>query len=182
MRRANEWILLIGLGAGALARAGAETLDPAGAIAVEQQGNALAQALLREDFATVAATACSPVLARTGGALALARQIEVSFKVMKQQGRQLLQMQFDPASAVFDSAQTRFALIPYRSVVQVSEGRVTLASYYLAVQNKGADAWCFIDTAALTAASLRELFPGAPADLQLPAQAHAIVQRDGSNN
>jgi len=68
------------------------------------------------------------------------------------------------------------------SVVQVSEGRVTLASYYLAVQNKGADAWCFIDTAALTAASLRELFPGAPADLQLPAQAHAIVQRDGSNN
>ena len=112
MRRANEWILLIGLGAGALARAGAETLDPAGAIAVEQQGNALAQALLREDFATVAATACSPVLARTGGALALARQIEVSFKVMKQQGRQLLQMQFDPASAVFDSVKCWGTSIP----------------------------------------------------------------------
>jgi len=65
--------------------------------------------------------------------------------------------------------------------VQVHDGRVILASFYLAVQNKGADGWCFIDTAALTAASLRELFPGAPADLQLPAQAQAIVQRDGSN-
>ena len=151
------------------------------AAAVQQQGNALAAALLHEDYATIAATMCTPVLARVGGAEALARQIEVSFKVMQQQGRQLVQMQFDAASALFDAAQTRFALVPYRSVVRVRNGHVSLASYYLGVQNKGADAWCFIDTAALTADSLHELFPGAPVDLKLPEQAQAIVQRDVPN-
>jgi hypothetical protein len=142
-------------GAGTLAYAQTSTTDTVATISVQQQGNALAAALLREDFTAVAATACSPVLARVGGALALARQIEVSFKVMQQQGRQLVQMQFDAASALFDGAQTRFALVPYRSVVRVRNGHVSLASYYLGVQNKGADAWCFIDTAALTADSLR---------------------------
>lgn len=148
------------------------------AAAVQQQGNALAAALLHEDYATVAATMCSPVLARVGGAEALARQIEVSFKIMQLQGRQLTQMQFGAASAIVDGAETRFALVPYRSVVRVRDGRVSIESYYLGVQNKGADGWCFIDTAALTPASLRDLFPGAPPALQLPPPAHAIVERD----
>lgn len=144
----------------------------------QQQGNALAAALLGEDFATVAASACSPVLARVGGALALARQIEVSYRVMRQQGRQLVQMQFGAATSVVDGGATRFALLPYRSVVRVRDGRVSIESYFLGVQDKDADAWCFIDTAALTAQSLRELFPGAPAALQLPPPAQAVIERD----
>ena len=121
---------------------GAPGADDAASIA-RRQGDALAAALLREDYATVAATACSPVLARVGGALALARQIEVGFKVMQQQGRRLLDMRFGAVSALFDGAATRFALLPYRSVVRVKEGRLSLDSYYLGVQDKDADAWCF---------------------------------------
>jgi hypothetical protein len=142
------------------------------------QGNALAAALLNEDYATVAASACSPVLARVGGALALARQIEVGFKVMQQQGRQLLDMRFGAVSAMFDSAATRFALLPYRSVVRVRDGRLSLDSYYLGVQDKDADAWCFIDTAALTAESLRDMYPGAPEQLKLPELKQPTFERD----
>src|SRR5215831_15243445 len=111
------------------------------AMVVQHQGNALAAALLREDYDAVAATACSPVLARVGGALALARQIEVGFKVMQQQGRRLLEMRFGAVSAIFDGATTRFALVPYRSVVRVREGRLSLESWYLGVQDKDADSW-----------------------------------------
>ena len=167
------------LAAAALAVAGtaawAQSADPA---AVQQQGNAFAAALLREDYAAVAAHTCSPVLARVGGAAALARKIEVSFKVMQRQGRELLQMQFGRPNAVYDGAVTRFALVPYRSVVRIADGRVVLDSFYLAVQNTGADDWCFIDSAALTPASLRELFPGAPAALRLPPLAPAVVEHE----
>jgi hypothetical protein len=131
----------------------------------------MAAALLREDYLSVAATACSPVLARVGGVLALARQIEVGFKVMQQQGRRLVDMRFGPVDAVVDGAATRFALIPYRSVVMVRDGRLSLESFYLGVQNVDGDAWCFIDTAALNPAILHELFPGAPAALILPVPA-----------
>jgi len=153
--------------------------DVAGDIAriARQQGNELAAALLREDYARVAATACSPVLARVGGAVALARQIEVGFKVMQQQGRKLMAMQFGPASAVYDGAATRFALVPYRSVVRVRGGRLSIQSYYLGVQDKDADNWCFIDTAALTPVILREMYPGAPADLALPAPSRPVLER-----
>jgi len=161
------------------ARAVAWAQSPATAAQdVQQQGNAFAAALLREDYVTVAASTCSPVLARVGGAAALARQIEVSFKVMQRQGRELLQMQFGPASALFDGAVTRFALVPYRSVVRIDGGRVALESFYLAVQNTGADAWCFVDTAALTPASLHELFPGAPQALRLPPLAPAVIEHE----
>ncbi|HSE11027.1 MAG TPA: hypothetical protein VLB69_00205, partial [Rudaea sp.] len=85
------------------------------------------------------------------------------------------------ASAIFDGAQTRFALVPYRSVVRVRDGRVSLESYYLGVRNKDAAAWCFIDTAALTDDMLHELYPGAPADLQLPPQAQAVIARDDTH-
>jgi hypothetical protein len=180
MRSAIERGLLVALIGLPAAAASAQDAAAAEAASIARiQGNALAAALLREDYATVAATACSPVLARVGGALALARQIEVGFKVMQQQGRQLLDMQFGAVSAVFDGAATRFALLPYRSVVRVKEGRLSLDSYYLGVQNKDADAWCFIDTAALTADSLREMFPGAPDQLKLPAPAQPILERDG---
>ena len=145
------------------------------------QGNDLAAALLREDYATIAATACSPVLARVGGALALARQIEVGFKVMRQQGRQLLEMRFGAVSAMFEGAATRFALLPYRSVVQVKNGRLSLDAFYLGVQNKDADTWCFIDTAALTPSSLREMFPGAPPQLTLPPPAQPVLQQEGGD-
>jgi hypothetical protein len=148
------------------------------ALEARQQGNAMAAALLREDYATVAATACSPVLARVGGALALARQIEVGFGVMQQQGRKLLEMQFGMASAIFDGDATRFALVPYRSVVRVREGRLSVDSYYLGVQDKDADAWCFIDIAALTPDSLRQMYPGAPAGLKLPAPATPVLVPD----
>ena len=141
--------------------------DPA--LSAQQQGNAMAAALLREDYLSVAATACSPVLARVGGVRSLARQIEVGFKVMQQQGRQLVDMRFGPAEALFDAASTRFALVPYRSVVMVRGGRLSVESFYLGVQNKDADAWCFIDVEALTPATLRDMFPGAPAALALPA-------------
>jgi len=143
------------------------------------QGNALAAALLREDYATVAATACSPVLARVGGALALARQIEVGFKVMRQQGRQLLEMRFGAVSTMFEGAATRFALLPYRSVVQVKDGRLSLDAFYLGVQNNDSDSWCFIDTAALTPGSLREMYPGAPERLTLPVPAQPVLEREG---
>ena len=145
----------------------------------QHQGNELAAALLREDYASVAATACSPVLARVGGALALARQIEVGFKVMQQQGRKLLAMQFGAASAIYDGATTRFALVPYRSVVSVHDGRLSIDSYYLGVQDKDADAWCFIDTAALTPDILHDMFPGAPADLTLPRRTAPVFERIG---
>ncbi|HSE12488.1 MAG TPA: hypothetical protein VLB69_07630, partial [Rudaea sp.] len=108
--------------------------DEAAMAEAQAQGNKLAAALLHADYAAVAATACSPVLARVGGAAALARRIEVGFKVMQQQGRQLEQMRFGIASAIFDGAQTRFALVPYRSVVRVRHGRVSLESYYLGVR------------------------------------------------
>jgi hypothetical protein len=157
------------------------TSGEAATAAAQAQGNALAAAMLREDYAAVAATACSPVLARVGGADALARLLEVSFKVMQQQGRQLEAMQFGVAGAILDAGQTRFALIPYRSVVRVRDGRVSLESWYLGVQNKGADAWCFIDTAALNQAILRDLYPGAPAALQLPPPAQAVITRDGTH-
>ena len=81
---------------------------------------------------------------------------------MQQQGRQLLDMRFGAVSAMFDAAATRFALLPYRSIVRVREGRLSLDSYYLGVQDKDADAWCFIDTAALTAESLRDMYPAPP--------------------
>lgn len=149
------------------------------AAAARSQGNDLAAALLREDYATIAATACSPVLARVGGALALARQIEVGFKVMRQQGRQLLEMRFGVVSAMFEGAATRFALLPYRSVVQVKDGRLSLDSFYLGVQNKDADSWCFVDTAALTPSSLRDMFPGAPRELMLPVPGQPVLEREG---
>jgi len=170
--------MLAGFVAVALAQSAAN--DPGVAAGVQHQGNALAAALLNEDFAGVAATACSPVLARVGGGKALARQIEVSFKVMQQQGRRLVAMDFRPPSTVFETAETRFALVPYSSVVQVNADRVELDSYYLGVQNKGADRWCFIDTAALTAANLREFFPGAPPALKLPPLGDAVVERGGT--
>lgn len=170
-------LLAAALLAGSHALARAQSPDAA-AVAVQQQGNAFAAALLREDYGAVAASTCSPVLARVGGVAALARQIEVSFKVMQRQGRELLRMHFDAPSAVFDGAVTRFALVPYRSVVRVDGGRVALESYYLAAQNKGADDWCFVDTAALTPASLRELFPGAPPGLHLPPLAPAVLEHD----
>ncbi len=168
---------LIGLPAATAAAQDAAPVDAA--VIARNQGNELAAALLREDYAAVAASACSPVLARVGGALALARQIEVGFKVMQQQGRQLLDMRFGAVSAVFDGATTRFALLPYRSVVRVKDGRLSLDSFYLGVQNKDADAWCFIDTAALTPNSLHEMFPGAPERLTLPASAQPVLERDG---
>lgn len=160
----------------ALARA--TTSDEAAAAAAQEQGNALAAAMLGEDYAAVAATACSPVLARVGGAAALARLLEVGFKVMRQQGRQLEAMQFGAAAAIFDSSQTRFALVPYRSVVRVRDGRLVLESWYLGVQNKDADGWCFIDTAALTDVMLHEMYPGAPPQLRLPPQAQPVVTHD----
>jgi hypothetical protein len=147
-------------------------------VTAQEQGNALAAAMLREDYAAVAATACSPVLARVGGGAALARLLEVSFKIMQQQGRQLEAMHFEVASVILDASQTRFALVPYRSVVRVHDGRVSLESWYLGVQNKGADAWCFIDTASLTGSILKELYPGAPAELRLPAPAQAVITHD----
>lgn len=137
--------------------------------------------MLREDYAAVAATACSPVLARVDGGAALARLLEVSFKIMRQQGRQLEAMHFGAAGVVLDASQTRFALVPYRSVVRVRDGRVSVESWYLGVQNKGADAWCFIDTAALTASILKELYPGAPIGLQLPPQAQAVTTHDDTH-
>jgi hypothetical protein len=154
------------------------TSDQTASVEAQRQGNAFAAAMLREDYAAVAATACSPVLARVGGAVALAQMIEVSFKVMQQQGRQLEQMQFAPASAIFDGKQTRFALVPYRSVVRVRDGRLSLESHYLGVQNKDADAWCFIDTEALTVALLHQMYPGAPQQLQLPPQPLAVMTHD----
>jgi hypothetical protein len=174
------------LGAAALAvfaTGAAQTTMPDRAISVtaQEQGNALAAAMLREDYAAVAATACSPVLARVGGAAALARLLEVSFKIMQQQGRQLETMRFEAASVILDTSQTRFALVPYRSVVRVRDSRVSLESWYLGVQNKGADAWCFIDTAALTASILKELYPGAPAELRLPPQAQAAITHDDTH-
>jgi len=148
--------------------------DPA--LIAQQQGNAMAAALLREDYLSVAATACSPVLARVGGVLALARQIEVGFQVMQRQGRQLVDMRFGPAAALFDAAATRFALIPYRSVVLIHGGRLSLESFYLGVQNKDADAWCFIDVAALTPAILHDMFPGAPPGLTLPSPIAPLLE------
>jgi hypothetical protein len=165
----------------ATAGARAPTSDDSARIEAQVQGNALAAAMLQEDYAAIAATACSPVLARVGGAGALAQLIEVSFKVMQQQGRQLEQMHFGVASAIFDGAQTRFTLVPYHSVVRVGNGRVSLESWYLGVQNKGAAAWCFIDTAALTRAILDELYPGAPVQLQLPPQAQAVITHDAAD-
>ena len=66
------------------------------------------------------------------------------------------------------------------SVVRVADGRVALDSYYLGVKNHGADSWCFVDTAALTPQSLHDLFPGAPAALELPPPAHAVIERAAS--
>ena len=148
----------------------------AAALSAQQQGNAMATALLREDYLSVAATACSPVLARVGGVHALARQIEVGFKVMQQQGRRLVDMRFGPVDALVEGAATRFALIPYRSVVLVRDGRLSLESFYLGVQNVDGDAWCFIDTAALNPAILHELFPGAPDTLRLPVPAAPLLE------
>lgn len=158
----------------------AQAPDPSVARAVQRQGNALAAAMLREDYAAVAATACSPVLARVGGAHALAQQIEAGFKLMRQQGRRLLRMHFGPASALFDGAQTGFALVPYRSVVRVGDGRVALDSFYLGVKNHDADSWCFVDTAALTEQGLHELFPGAPAALRLPPPSRTVIEREAA--
>lgn len=141
-----------------------------------RQGDALAAALLREDYASVAATACSPVLARVGGTAALARQIEVGFRVMQQQGRRLVAMRFGAATAVFDGAVTRFALLPYRSVVELADGRLSVESYYLAVRDIGADDWCFIDIAALTPETLRQMYPGAPPGLHLPMPSTPVLE------
>jgi hypothetical protein len=180
MRGAIERMMLATLIGFPAATAWAQDATAADVAAIARsQGNDLAAALLREDYATIAATACSPVLARVGGALALARQIEVGFKVMRQQGRQLLEMHFGVVSAVFEGAATRFALLPYRSVVRVKDGRLSLDSFYLGVQNKDADSWCFIDTAALTPSSLREMYPGAPPDLTLPVPAQPVLEREG---
>ena len=180
--RATDLIKATALAAvAATAFAQTTTSDQAAEVAAQEQGNALAAAMLREDYAAIAATACSPVLARVGGAVALARLLEVNFKIMQQQGRQLEAMHFGVAGAVLDASQTRFTLVPYRSVVRVRDGRVSLESWYLGVQNKGADAWCFIDTAALTASILKQLYPGAPMELQLPPLAQAVIVHDDTH-
>jgi hypothetical protein len=168
--------LLFGHAAAARAQPDVDTVGT-----LQRQGDAFAAALLHEDFAAVAASTCSPVLARVGGAAALARQIEVSFRIMQQQGRELLRMQFGHAGTIVDAGATRFALVPYRSVVRVRDGRLAIDSWYLGVQNKDADDWCFIDAAALTPAILHDLFPGAPPALQLPPPGEAVVERVAPN-
>jgi hypothetical protein len=56
---------------------------------------------------------------------------------------------------------------------------LSLDSFNLGEQNKDADSWCFIDTAALTPSSLREMFPGAPPQLALPVPAQPVLEREG---
>jgi hypothetical protein len=138
---------------------------------------ACANAMERGDFAAILDTSHPKVIQLGGGRENMLRQVQKAMGDMKQQGFIIHSITVgQPTEPVTANAQA-FSTVPTTMKAGLPEIIVTSDSYLLAVSEDRGVTWSYIDGSILTPDLMKQLFPDAPANFQLPAKKAPKVEK-----
>ncbi|HRH97298.1 MAG TPA: hypothetical protein PLB55_15270 [Prosthecobacter sp.] len=111
-----------------------------------------------------------PLLLRMVGEENFRRQAKASIEESKADGIRFLETTHGEPTPVHVSGEHEVCFVPRTSIVQMKDGRVKSTAFWVAVREKGAAEWKFLDGAPVHAnpKALWGLFPDLPKDITIP--------------
>lgn len=130
----------------------------------------VAQNAVNEWNAEEAVKTMPPFFVRMIGEENLRRQVKTSFEECKADGVRFLETTFGEPTAVHVSGAHEVCFVPRTSIVQMKSGNVRSKAFWVAVREKGAVEWKFLDGAPVhtNPKALWGLFPELPEGIAFP--------------
>ncbi len=132
---------------------------------------------------SAAAIACMhPSLVKAlGGADAATESIDRQRKAMAERGASIESVSIGMPGPRIVVGRREFVLIPQTLKIKTKEGMLRQAGYLLAVRDRGAKTWTFLDATAATPKTLSTLFPETAAaefeaKLKIPAREDPVLE------
>ncbi len=141
-----------------------------------------AAAMLAAESSEGAIACMHPSLVKAlGGADAATEKIARQRKVMAEHGAVFDSVSIGMPGPIVVVGRREFALIPQTLKIKTKDGMLRQAGYLLAVRDRGAKAWTFLDATAATPTTLATLFPEIPASefaakLKIPAREDPVLE------
>lgn len=130
--------------------------------------NAMAKAMIAQDYTTAADLTYQVVHDLLGGKQATADHIREIAEKMSKDGVRLIEMTFlEPEQSAIVDGQLH-AVVPYIGVLKIRNGKLQFRSFYYAISANDGASWTLGDGGKLTSESMKVLFPAYKGIPKLP--------------
>lgn len=102
--------------------------------------------------------------------------LENNFKFLKEEGISVESNSVSEPVFYLKGASQEYALVPFKTVLDVSGNKTTINNYLFGISDTGAEDWKFINTGNYPEEKLMELFPEIQGKFEIPSQTFDSAQ------
>jgi hypothetical protein len=143
---------------------------------VHQQAQVAANAVMQENFETLADLTYPKVVAELGGKDRMVATLKRSAKEMKAQGVTVLAVKAEAPNAVFRAERELMTVVPQSLELAVPDGKLKAKSFLVGISSDRGATWTFID-GGIGEARIRELVPSLPRQMVLPQPQRPVLEK-----
>ncbi len=171
-------LVLILFGAFAASLPAAETLAPDDAALLTARAKAISEVFVSRDYDTLIEMTHPAVVRSSGGEDKLIEQLKQAMIQLDQAGFTILEDSLGEPTQVYRSINELVCFYPRTMVMKVSGQVVQTTGFLICARKQSGGPWLFIDGEMLqkNPALLRQVFPGLPTDIKVPASKSEIVE------
>jgi hypothetical protein len=136
--------------------------------AARRDAHAMYEAFRKGKLDEFAAYTYPGLLKMAGGKQKMVEMLEKGLADMAKEGFRFVSGVVAPPTQVVKAGSELHALLPLKQVMSAPGGELNLAGHLLGISADGGKTWTFIDSAKLTAATVRQILPNYNPELKLP--------------
>ena len=145
-------------------------------VRLKHQAQAVADALLKGDYSTLADHTYPKIVAQMGGKEKMIATIKQGLEQMNAQGFSFADATVGSPGKFYKAGTEIHCLIPQRIALKSSNSRIVNNSYLLAVTKDGGKFWYFLDINRGTYSKIPQLFPNFNKKLVIPEPTQPSIQ------
>ena len=144
------------------------------ATTIRAKADAYAASLKGGDFVTLASLTYPRVVEFMGGREGMIDRLSAGMEQMKQEGFEMLAFRTKGLTDAVTAGGELHAIVNTEVEMSMPDGRMRNESFLLAISSDGGSSWTFVDGAALSPASVGQLFPNWNDALKLPERKEPV--------
>lgn len=134
---------------------------------VQRQAQAAADAVVAEEFETLADLTYPKVVEQMGGKAKMVEILKSAFKRMKAQNMMILASTADAPVKIYRAGAVLMTVVPVKIEMGTPDGKLTLRSFLVGVSVDKGEKWTFID-GNIGEEKIREILPNMPREMKFP--------------
>lgn len=148
--------------------------DSAQKAIVKEKAVKMSHAFISGDFETFVQYTYPKIVKAMGGKEEMISFLQVTIQKMAEEGAAFKSVSIGEISNIFQSGKDLHCLVEQNLILLVKGGILKSSAHLLAISENNGKKWFFIDTAPLSTAKLKEMFPDINKDLVLPAKQRPV--------